>query len=92
MKARNYRPSGPPPPEALPKRQRKQKRSSEWVLRHDRTVSTHVPAHAPAFKRAVKAQLADMRRKQAVVSELASAVRALRPASRAKLTSLLVRR
>ena len=91
MKARNYRPQGPPPPEALPKRQRKQKRSSEWVLRHDRTRSAHVPAHAPAFKRAVKAQLADMARRQAVVSDLASAVRALRPASRAELASLLRR-
>lgn len=91
MKARNFRPQGPPPPEALPKRQRRQKRSSEWVLRHDRTVSTHVPAASPAFKRAVKAQLDDMRRKQAVASDLASAVRALRPASRAELDSLLRR-
>lgn len=89
MKARNYRPQGPPPPEALPKRQRKQKRSSEWVLRHDRTRSTHVPAASPTFKRAVRSQLADMRRKQAVVSELASAVRALRPATQAELASLL---
>ena len=88
MKSRNYRPSGAPPPEFLPKRQRRQKRSADYCVRHDRTPSRHVPMRDPAFKSAVKQQLAAMAERQAILADVAARLRGHVSASRQDLESL----
>ena len=72
---------GLPPPHFLPTRQRKQKRSSEWVLRHDRTQSRHVPTKSRDFAARIKAQLQASAANVARLEALAASFRALTPAS-----------
>jgi hypothetical protein len=83
----NY-PQGPPPPRCLPALQRKQKKSSIWCLRHDRTQSKHVPTRDRAFAARIKAQLEASSANVARLEALASGFRQLTPASPQSISDL----
>jgi len=79
---------GLPPPHFLPTRQRKQKRSSEWVLRHDRTQSKHVPTRDRAFAARIKAQLKASTANVERLEALSAGLKQLTPASPQSISDL----
>ncbi len=81
-----YRPAGPPPPEFL-NTPRGHKKSSQWVLRHDRSPNPHtVPLRDKAFLRRAKKQAA---RQQAIHAKLDRRASG-QPAPAAALQSLVM--